>query len=192
MILKNETSSHLVLMGGFENKIWVYGVYDGDKLVFMWYDKLADIISMKSLRKASLFNSNKPYTFALLSGHNNRIEAENSLVVWLNKSELEGRTPEYNLHFRNYKNNLRIVCLQTGDIFNTSAEACKLLGLSTIALCNHLARRAGFRSVKGLIFEYIDAPFNVKNVKELHNNTTELIPPVDTSESITKIFRQPK
>lgn len=168
-MLKEQSQSQLVLMKGFDRKTWVYAVYDNNKLVFMWYDRLSDIIAMKSISKTEGYDINKPYTFVLLSAHKNRIEAENSLIVWLNKSELEGKTPEYNTHFRNYNNNQRIVCLQTGDIFNTAAEACKLLGLSTSAMCNHLARRVGFRSVKGLIFEYIDAPFNVKNVRELNS-----------------------
>lgn len=189
MNLKEQSSNQFVLMNGFNQKIWVYAVYDGNDLVFMWYDRLADIISMKSLMRTNGFDRNKPYTYVLLSGHNNRIDAENSLVVWLNKSELKGKTPCYNFKFRNYNNNQRIVCLQTGDIFNTAKEACMLLGLSTSALCNHLAKRAGFRSVKGLTFDYIDAPFNVKNIKDLPSTDIKLQEPV---QSITKIFRQPK
>ena len=50
----------------------------------------------------------------------------------------------------------RIACVETGQEFNTAAEACRTLGLNSSALSNHLNGKPGFKTVKGKTFTRLD------------------------------------
>jgi len=43
----------------------------------------------------------------------------------------------------------QVQCIETGEIWETAADACRAHGLSTSALSNHLNRKPGHRTIKG-------------------------------------------
>lgn len=63
--------------------------------------------------------------------------------------------PYCNAHGIFENRNSRVQCIETGIIYNSSAEACRALDLSSSALSNHLAGRTGFKTVKGYTFTRI-------------------------------------
>jgi hypothetical protein len=48
----------------------------------------------------------------------------------------------------------RVICLNSGKVFESANEITKILGLSRSALCGVLNKSYGFKTVKGLRFEY--------------------------------------
>lgn len=162
MTLDDMSIMNIFTRGDFPNKYWVYAVYTLDKEPkFIWYDRLCDIITQSSLKKTEDYDPTIMYRFSLLKCCDSKIKAENSLNEII---DINGKTPPYNLRFHTYNNRYRIACIETGDVYNNASDACKLLGLSTSALCNHLQRKPGFKQVKGLRFIYTTAPFNVNKI----------------------------
>lgn len=165
MIKDWENTTRLYIKDDFREKYFVYGVYDNvGKVKFIWYDRLCDIITLKSLKKTDYFNPNIIYEIYLIKYFDNKIDAENALSKIIDESELEGKTPPYNLKFRNYSNRYRILCIETGFIYNSALETARIMGLSTSALSAHLNRQTGYKTIKGFRFIYTNAPHFVKQL----------------------------
>ena len=163
---------NIPLRSDFADKYWGYKVYDDkNELVFIWYDKLSDIVEMKSIKKCDQYNPSIIYNYYLVESYNNRLDAENGL----NKL-ITGGTPRYNLRFRLYGAKYRILCIETGIVYNSSTEICSMFNVSPSALSKHLNRKVGYKSVKGFRFIYTDAPHSVKHIYNTYNDPDYLLP----------------
>lgn len=156
----------LYLSGNMSDSYWVYAIstvrLTGEKeLKFMWCDKMTDIVNFKTLKKCFDYDPNLTYEIEFLARTNNRIEGDNKLN---NLIRLNGKTPPYNLRMVTYGNRMRILCIDTGVIYQNAQEIIRQLGLNQSVLSNHLNRRPGYRTVKGYRFIYTDAPYNITNI----------------------------
>lgn len=138
----------------FLDKYWTYAVYNSKReLVFIYYGTFKDIIAMRPLRLCENFNEDDLYSYVFLNHFTRKIDAENAVSYWIIHSELEGKTPIYNLHLKLYNNDSYIQCLENGRFYKTSVDVAKIFNVSQSALCNHLRGVAGYKSVKGLHFK---------------------------------------
>lgn len=133
---------------------WVYGIYENNELVFMYYGQLRDIIAMRPFKINEKFIEGQSYTYALLQECSNKIEAENTLNTWIKLSELGGATPPYNNFNRAYNDNKFIQCLETGRFYRSAQDIVRIFNVSQSALSNHLRGVPGYRTVKGMRFRY--------------------------------------
>lgn len=137
------------------NKFWVYAVYDNQfNLIFISYGTLKEIVSMSPLKTLQNFNNDENYTFLPIQPCNSKLEAENAVSAWITNSELEGKTPVFNLYSRNYNNSSFIQCLENGRYYRTATDIAKIFNIAQSALSNHLRGVPGHKSVKGLHFKY--------------------------------------
>ena len=150
------------------DKIWVYGIYNSqEELVFMFYGKLREIMSLSPFRINPKFDENEEYTVVLVQPCKDKIDAENALTAAINNFELKGSTPAYNVYNRCYNNTYYIQCLNNGKFYRTAQDVVKIFRVSQPALSNHLRGVTGYRHVKGLTFKIynntsMDAPKEVE------------------------------
>lgn len=151
----NKCSSKIVMQSKYLNKLWVYGVYNSEQdLVFLSYGTLREIVMMSPFKTIEKFNENENYTFVLIQPCDNKIAAENALSYWITNSELQGRTPPFNIYNKSYNNRYFIQCMENGRFYQTAADVVKIFNVSQSALSNHLRGLPGHKSVKGLHFKY--------------------------------------
>ena len=145
----------IVLGSKLRDKIWVYAVYNmQEELIFMYFGTMKEIIEMRPFRSNEKFNENEDYRYVLLRPYNNRIDAENALNVWMNLSELKGKTPPFNIYSQGYNNNSYIYCVDNGRYYQSAQDVVKIFNVSQPALSNHLRGVTGYRHVKGLTFKF--------------------------------------
>lgn len=153
--LINRCRNCLVLNKDFLNKYWVYAVYDvSDNLLFIHYGTYKDIITMRPFISSEKFNSDETYKYVLLNFYNTKIAAENAISMWINNSELEGKTPPYNGFIKQYNSDACIQCVENKRYYRTAIDVAKIFNVAQSALSNHLRGVAGYKSVKGLHFKY--------------------------------------
>lgn len=148
------------LQDGDDEGYWVYKMYDhvqASDPCFVFFDKLTDIVCLSSLKKSALFRSDVKYELELVSHHRTRLEAENAL-----NRAVGVKFPSYNLQLMAFNHKMRVLCVETGEIYNSAAEIIRKFGFNQAALSNHLNRKSGYRQVKGFRFVYTDAPWTVK------------------------------
>lgn len=137
------------------DKLWVYGIYDSSsKLIFMYYGKLKDIVSLSPFRTNPKFDEKEIYTICLITPCRDKIDAENRLSAAINESELNGNTPAYNIYNRKYNDYYFIQCLDNGKFYKSAQDVVKIFKVSQPALSCHLRGVPGYRHVKGLTFKY--------------------------------------
>lgn len=137
------------------DKLWIYGIYDSkEQLVFMFYGKLKDIVALRPFRINPKFDEKEKYTFVLIQPCKDKIDAENALVTALNRSELNGNTPPYNVYNKLYNDTYFIQCLNNGKFYRSAQDIIKIFHVSQPALSNHLRGVTGYRHVKGLTFRF--------------------------------------
>lgn len=130
----------------------VYQVYNHHQiLVFVWYCKFTDILELKECRKNPAFERDQIHTIQIVSWYRTVREA-NIAYLQIVKTWKDWPILNYTNHINNHKNRIR--CNQTGEIFHTHAEACRRHNLNASQLSQHLRRNPGFKSIKGMTFEY--------------------------------------
>ena len=148
----------MTLCADSAERLWVYGIYDSkEQLVFMFYGKLKDIVSLRPFRTNPKFDEKENYTFVLIQPCKDRIEADNALTAALNRSELNGNTPPYNIYNQTYNDRYFIQCLNNGKFYRTAQDVVKIFRVSQPALSNHLRGVTGYKRVKGLSFKFYNA-----------------------------------
>ena len=135
------------------DKYVVYAVYNSEqRLVFIHYGTLRDVIAMRPLNLCEGFNDDEFYSFVLLNFYSNKIDAENAVSYWINASELQGSTPPLNGSLKLYNSDAFIQCLENGRFYKSSVDVAKIFNIAQSALSNHLRGVTGYKSVKGLHF----------------------------------------
>lgn len=130
------------------NNYKVYIIVDENnpsKVLYLGVDRLSDAFSMVKFRRCKEFDINTRYTITIVESHNNIDSAYNAAET------LKDIFQPVAL----YTTSIRAVrCKETGVVYNTARQATIALGLSYSALYNHLKGKVGFKTVKGLTFEY--------------------------------------
>lgn len=140
---------------------WLYTYSTDDNTVVYWgVSYLNKILDMSGLLGLDSFDIDSSYTLNILGAYQHEHEAIN------HASRMFKTLPVLNVEYvrKRAKGNM-IQCIETGLIYKTQADACKILGISQSNLSNHLARRKGFKSVKGMRFFHVatnDANLNLK------------------------------
>lgn len=156
MYLNTVTDNKVQLSSKTFRNFWIYAVYNSkNELIFIWCSKIADIIVQQPLARIEGYDPNEMYSFYLLESYPTRLECERKIGWWMRNSELDGKMPEFNKRFRTYNGGKLVFCYTTGQTYPSATEAAKTLNLSLSALCNHLNKKPGFRTVKGHVFDYI-------------------------------------
>ena len=139
------------------NGYWVYAVYDVfNRLLFLNYGKLDDIVHNRPIRALSCFDIKELYKIYLLEICATEWDAKNSLNWWIDNSELKGALPPWNYIYKKYNNDKFIRCVTNGELFINANEIVKTYGVSQSALSCHLRKIKGYKTVKGMQFEYCD------------------------------------
>lgn len=151
--LFDKCQNKIFLNKKYLDKYLVYAVYNSEqRLVFIHYGTLKDIIAMRPLNLCEGFNDDEFYSFVLLNFYSNKIDAENAVSYWINSSELQGSTPPLNGSLKLYNSNAFIQCLENGRFYKSSVDVAKIFGVAQSALSNHLRGVTGYKSVKGFHF----------------------------------------
>lgn len=144
-------SNELTLSAQTIDGFWIYKVYDSqERLVFMFYGKLKDIISMRPFRINAKFDPKEDYKYVLVQWCGNRLDAENALDRWMKTCE----TPLYNIYNQTYNDKYYIQCLENGRFYRSAQDIVKIFRVSQSSVSNHLRGVTGYRHVKGLTFKF--------------------------------------
>lgn len=133
---------------------YVYAIIDSitGEYVYINHGKLNDIVNFRNLMALPDFDKERDWVIVLYEAHDNIIDASNEVSALIKRLS-GGKMPRFNMSItKNKKAGIR--CIETGIIYRTQVEACESLGLYQSQLSNHLARKAGFKTVNGYTFEY--------------------------------------
>ena len=131
----------------------MYHVYNHlNILVFVWHCKFTDILELRECIKNPAFERNENHTIKIISWHKTQRETTLAFDKIVKSWGVNWPILNYTNYSNNHKNRIR--CNQTGEIFYTHAEACRKHNLNASQLSQHLRRNPGFKSIKGLTFDY--------------------------------------
>jgi len=146
----------LTLKPSDNNSRYVYIVKnDKNEILYISSDKLTSIVAMTAISPNPQFNINHYYNIEILTAHENYHDA----LLTSNKltKELCGeRIPPFNIS-QNYSKFSNVQYIQTGVVYRNANEACKSLGIQAPRMCNHLQKKPGHKTIKGLTFRYYTA-----------------------------------
>lgn len=131
---------------------------DNQKIIFVFYSKLANSMSISALLSNPAFNVNQLYNFQIYNTYQTSREAQNGLGEFL---KLYGM-PELNKTIK-WNRMTRIECIETGKIFKNQYECAKLQAINQSQLSQHLRRNPGYKSIKGMTYRNIisNSPANI-------------------------------
>lgn len=133
----------------------VFGVFDmSDKLMYVGVGRMTDIVNFTELVKNPAFIPTEPWSVKVFSSHITEIEARNSTYKVIAVLSPNKEVPEFNKH--SYRNRYRshVICNETGTIYKTASEASHMIGVSSGRMSNHLSRKPGYKTIKGLTYTY--------------------------------------
>lgn len=122
------------------------------QILFVGVAYIAEIFRFGDLLRNPMFNSEEVYRIDIIAKYDRALDAVNAQAVYL--KEIGGaplnKTGTVNRRMSNVK------CVQTGIVYRNASEAARVMGLNQSAMSQHLARKPGFRSIKGYTFEYVN------------------------------------
>lgn len=134
------------------HKTYVYGLFDNGKLVFCDGATLPEIFTLKNARFAGNFKPTCNYNIVVFESADNEIEAQNKRLKYI-RHYLGDKMPEIN--FEKAKTRTKVLCKETGQIFESPYDVCKKLGLNAGLVYPHLAGDRAHQSVKGYHYIYV-------------------------------------
>lgn len=149
------------------NDIFLYVVRNRiGTIEFIGCGTIPEIVSMRAIKNNKFYNPSEVYEFCILHNQHfkRRIDALNALSVAIRA--IHGGTPRMNLYSRGYNNEKRIVCLQTGEIFNNASEVCRKYEINHGQLSAHITGKQGYKTVKGMTFVY---EYKIRKQQDLYN-----------------------
>lgn len=130
----------------------VYGVFDGAELI--WCDSasnVGEIFDFHKLRRIPGFDEDKEYKVVIFEKCGNAREVTN-IVHRIVNTYSPDKTPRFNKNIgRRIK---KVVCLETGETFDTPYTLIKAKGINPNSLYPHLRGDKGHGSVGGLHYVY--------------------------------------
>lgn len=133
-------------MNEMDNRYFVYS-YRGQngELLYIGVDKIEDILKMRRIKTFSGFDSDEKISINIYESYDKRYkghEAVQRLKNMLGKCKYQD-------------NNMKIMCVETGQVFDTAYEACKYINTTPTRMSCHLKGRKGFKTIFGKTFKYI-------------------------------------
>lgn len=108
------------------------------------FDSVQSLINLPSLKR------DRKYYFMMTGSFEKEYKAINHLGQLFKSRSLPVLKREY---IAQKQLGGLIKCVETGQIFRSQAEACRILGVHSGQMACHIARKPGFKTVKGLTFE---------------------------------------
>lgn len=162
------------------NDIYIYVVKNmSGGTEYIGAGRMSDIISMKAVRNNVYYNPNESYDFCILNNYHykNKLEAANALSNLI-KVLYQG-TPRMNVGYKGYINDRKIVCVETGEVFNNAREICRKYNINPGQISSHLNGRCGYNKVHGMTFEYASELAKKEKLKELTRFWTPVMYEID-------------
>lgn len=134
---------------------YVYSIHNvvTGACLFVGYDTLAAVVNLSTVRAAPGFNNGEAVGLHIHSVHTGRLDAMNAQSRKIR--ELCGMsTPPLNIGYRNQRQSA-VVCEQTGTQYPTASAAAEAHDVDAARMSKHLARRRGFKTVRGFTFRYV-------------------------------------
>lgn len=110
-----------------------------EQVLFLGYGKLSTVVTLQDFRRSLAYNPEAVYTMTIIDREPDREVMDMYKAMY---NPIECMAPKSSA----------VRCVETGEVFKTSYEAAKTLGLTFSALSNHLNGKKGFKTVKGLTF----------------------------------------
>lgn len=128
----------------------IYEVYDADRqLIYIGHCELRNLFRLEDLTGHADLKPQQPIKIKLLETYSTESEALSALSEIMKRIEL----PPLNLS-QSERNKRLIRCVESGEIFKTQAELCRLRNIKQSNLCRHIRREKGFDTVGGCRYEY--------------------------------------
>ncbi len=140
----------IVIPKNVHSSWYVYEVLDvSDALMYIGFGKAADLLQLPELVANPAFDSSRPYRVKTVHECENRSQALNkaSTLLMVKGMPVLNRTARVN-RFGMVK------CDQTGQIFKNAKIAAERMGISQPNLSQHLSRKPGHKTIKGMTFSY--------------------------------------
>ena len=118
-------------------------------IVYVGCAPLIQLMSLPDVWRNPRFDEDKYYILDVTDYCENKIAAKN---LHAQRIREKASWPEYNRY--SYEHKGMIICEQTGEVFETIADAARVHAIDPGALSNHLNRKPGFKSVKKRTYSY--------------------------------------
>lgn len=135
----------ITIKGNNPDEVVAYTISDTrapEQVLFLATGKLSTVVTLQDFRRSRMYNAEAVYTVTLIDRQPSRELMEVYKAMY---NPAEYVAPQSSA----------VRCVETGELFKTSYEAAKTLGLTFSALSNHLNGKKGFKTVKGLTFERV-------------------------------------
>lgn len=134
---------------------YIYSVHDAlGRVVYVGHDFLQSIVNYDQLRRDPSFDVHQTYSI-LIVGHSPTLAEARGKVIEYTRQLCGTHTPIFNMT-AGLNRRRAVKCDQTGEVYQNAAAACKALRVPHSNLSQHLARRKGHRSIKGMTFSYTE------------------------------------
>lgn len=134
-----------VSLNDVENRYFVYSFKTiGGVLLYIGIDKMEDIIKMRRLKTFSDFDPSEKITVEVYENYDARYKGQESVQRLKN---MLGKCK--------YDRGDKVMCVETGQVFDTAYEACKFIKTTPTRMSCHLKGRKGFKTIFGKTFVYI-------------------------------------
>lgn len=132
---------------------YIYSVHDAaGRVVYVGHDFISAIVNFDQLRRDPSFDVTQAYS-VLVVGHCPTLAEARGKVVEYMRSLCGTNTPIFNMT-ADLNRRRAVKCDQTGAIYQNASAACKALRIPHSNMSQHLAKRKGHKSIKGMTFSY--------------------------------------
>lgn len=135
------------------NNFYTYQIQTETEVLYVGFGKLRDIFEFKKLLSLPSFDQTKNYTVIIHRGYPTRFEAANNSMRLVREIG-QGVLPLFNKEL-GFNRGKAIICNETGVVYPSAYEACKLLKIHPPRMSNHLQGLKGHRTIHGLTFSYV-------------------------------------
>lgn len=135
------------------SKYYVYSIHDSKgRCMYVNYGKWMDALSMAKVRGNPVVDPEQTYQVVLHSAHDKEGDAYNQIGKIV-KMYCPTYSPpwQYTTSMNRY---IKVQCDQTGEVYNSASHACQTLGIPQSRMSQHLSRRPGYKTIKGMTFSY--------------------------------------
>lgn len=140
------------------NKLFLYSIHDAQgRCMYVGFDTLPHAVSFAQTRGNAEMDVAATYQVRIHQSfeHSERIKAVNAVGALIKSIHHPSLQPAWNVtHHVNRA--LEVVCEQTGQRYKSASAAASALGISQSRMSQHLARKAGHRSIYGQTFKYVN------------------------------------
>lgn len=125
---------------------------DGEKLMFIGVSKLVNVFLSTAARRNKSWREHvgdcEGVIVTIVSTFENEYEAHTTTSRMIREER-----PHCNMTGEHTNNSGNVRCKTDEMTFTTAADACRYYGIHASTLSHHLARRSGYKTIRGLEFE---------------------------------------